>query len=217
MVNVGLNDYDALLATMGAGGCKVLFLLVASQLFDRVGRRPMLLISALGLAASFGVVSVSYRTELQWLSVVGVCGIMGAFSLGFSPLVYVVGTEVFPNRLRAKAMSLALFTTRMLAGVVSISFISLEVALGPTLLWACFSMVAAAAVVFIFFHVPETMGRELEDVAALFSTGASPKPSRRATLLGRVTSRSHQVDPQPVAPAPAVACECSTAATADRV
>jgi len=198
MVNVGLSDFDALLATMGAGGCKVLFLLLASQLFDRVGRRPMLLISAFGLAVSFGVMSFSYSTGMDWLSVVGVCGIMGAFSLGFSPLVYVVGTEVFPNRLRAKAMSLALFTTRILAGVVSISFISLEVALGPTLLWAGFSLIAAAAVFFIFFNVPETMGLELEDVAALFGggatgAGATKRPKRTTLLLTRVTSRSHQV------------------------
>jgi sugar porter (SP) family MFS transporter len=203
MVNVGLSDFDALVATMGAGGCKVLFLLIASQLFDRVGRRPMLLLSAFGLVISFGVMSASYSSGMDWLSVVGVCGIMGAFSLGFSPLVYVVGTEVFPNRLRAKAMSLALFITRILAGVVSISFISLEVALGPTLLWASFSMIAAAAVIFIFFNVPETMGLELEDVAALFkgnrigasTAGPTKKPARSTTLLTRVTSLSHQVEP----------------------
>eukprot|EP00962_Isochrysis_galbana_P039653 scaffold14248_cov143-Isochrysis_galbana.AAC.1 len=182
MVNVGLNDFDALLATMGAGGCKVVFLLIASQLFDRVGRRPMLLLSAFGLAASFGTMSVSYSMGLDWLSVAGVCGIMGAFSLGFSPLVYVIGTEVFPNRLRARAMSLALFTTRILAGVVSISFLSLGRAMGPTLLWACFSLIAVAAMVFIFFSVPETMGLELEEVAAVFSRGGArwyyERPSR---------------------------------------
>uniref|UniRef100_A0A7S3X432 Hexose transporter 1 n=2 Tax=Choreotrichia TaxID=141411 RepID=A0A7S3X432_9SPIT len=211
MVNVGLSDYEALVATMGAGGCKVLCLLFASQLFDRLGRRPMLLISAFGLAASFGVVSASYSINLNWLSVVGVCGIMGSFSLGFSPLVYVVGTEVFPNRLRAKAMSLALFITRMLAGIVSISFISLEEGLGPTLLWASFSAIAVSAMVFIFFSVPETMGLELEDVAALFTAGGSSTQKKTATtLLSRVTSRSHQVVE------PSVVTEASTAA-ADRV
>jgi hypothetical protein len=133
----------------------------------------MLLLSAFGLVLSFGVVSVSYRVGLDWLSVVGLCGIMGSFSLGFSPLVYVVGTEVFPNRLRAKAMSLALFTTRILAGVVSISFLSLGRAMGPTLLWGCFSAVAAAAMAFIFFNVPETMGLELEEVAAVFNEGSA--------------------------------------------
>jgi sugar porter (SP) family MFS transporter len=97
MVYVGLSNYQALVATMYAGCCKLLFLLFASQLFDRLGRRPMLLVSAFGLACSFGTLSGSYIAGINWLSVAGVCGIMAAFSLGFSPLVYVVSSSTPPS------------------------------------------------------------------------------------------------------------------------
>ena len=178
MESVGLDTYEALVATMAAGGCKVVFLLAASLLFDKVGRKPMLIISALGLALSFSLIAASYLFDEPSLSIGGVCGVMGSFSLGFSPLVYIVGTEVFPNALRAKAMAFALFLTRMLAGMISISFITLNETLGPIVLWSGFGVVSVAAATFVCCFVPETKGLALEHVRQLFESSPSRAPHR---------------------------------------
>eukprot|EP00965_Chrysotila_dentata_P124313 4109432-Pleurochrysis_carterae.AAC.1 len=102
------------------------------------------------------------------LAVVGLCLAMSSFSLGFSPLTYVVPTEVFPTRVRAKAMSLALFTTRLLAGVISLSFLSLQELLTPEGIWFVAAAIAGLSVVFVILYVPETKGRTLEEVEGVF-------------------------------------------------
>jgi sugar porter (SP) family MFS transporter len=88
------SDRAVLLAIMGVGLCKLGFLLVASQLFDRLGRRPMLLASAAGLGAALLVMAASEARAptsdaRAALAIGGLCFYMAAFSIGFSPLTCV--------------------------------------------------------------------------------------------------------------------------------
>ncbi|KAL1511122.1 hypothetical protein AB1Y20_005942 [Prymnesium parvum] len=178
MTGLGLDEYHALVATLGAGGCKLLFLVIAAFLFDRVGRRSMLFVSGTGMALSFVLLSTSHALNSSALTVIGVCAVMSSFSLGFSPLVYVIGTEVFPTRVRSVAMAFSLFLTRLIAGIIASLFLSLQQAMGHVALWAVFATVAAIAVVFAYFCVPETKGLSLEEVASQF--GDSSEKSRRS-------------------------------------
>ncbi|KAG8457855.1 hypothetical protein KFE25_005124 [Diacronema lutheri] len=166
------TDRQTLLAIMGIGLCKLAFLLIASQLFDRLGRRPMLLASAAGLLGALFVLAAASRPSSRdagaALAIGGLCAFMAAFSLGFSPLTYVICSELFPSDVRARAMSLALFTTRIVAGVISSSFVSLREALGPANAWLLFAPVAALAFVFVLVAIPETKGHSLEEIADVF-------------------------------------------------
>jgi len=164
----GLVGKQALLGTMGVGTCKIIFLAIGSSLFDRLGRQPLLIASGLGLGFAFLVEGFSQMINSASLAVVGLCLAMSSFSLGFSPLTYVVPTEVFPTRVRAKAMSLALFTTRLLAGVISLSFLSLQELLTPEGIWFVAAAIAGLSVVFVILYVPETKGRTLEEVEGVF-------------------------------------------------
>ena len=80
----------------------------------------MLIIGAIGLTAAFLIAALAVITDSPALAIIGVFGVVTSFATGFSPLTYVVCAEVFPSRLRAKAMSLAIFTTRSIAGIISL-------------------------------------------------------------------------------------------------
>ena len=72
---------------------------------------------------------------------------------------------------RATAVALALCLTRLTAGAISASFLSIVDAVGPTAMWAGFASVAAGAAAFTYTCVPETKGTTLEDVASRFRAG----------------------------------------------
>jgi len=172
---------DTLLAIMAVGLCKLVFLIFASTLFDRIGRRPMLLISSAGLAGSLVVLAAATAgaTPRPAMAIGGLCAYMASFSLGFSPLVYVICSELFPLGSRARAMSCALFITRVTAGTISSSFISLREALTPTGAWLLFVPVAVGAFGFVYHFIPETNGLGLEEVHDMFSKIAERKAARR--------------------------------------
>ena len=158
---------------------QVLALFVASFFFDRYGRRPMLVIGAIGLITAFLIAALAVIIDSPALAIVGVFGVVTSFATGFSPLTYVVCAEVFPSSLRAKAMSLAIFTTRSIAGIISLLYLSLENTLTAVGINMLFSVVSIGSLVFIIMCVPETMGLGLEDVEALFRT----RLRERAKLL----------------------------------
>jgi len=176
---------QTLLAIMGVGFAKIFFLFVGSQLFDRVGRRPMLLTSAAGLFLSLLLMAWSCIVDDHLgavLAIVGLCAYMGSFSIGFSPLTYVICSELFPTAVRAPAMSVALFTTRVIAGVISSSFVSLREWLTPMGAWLAFTPIAAAAFIFVFLYIPETMGHSLEEISDAF-TNKTPKTKKKAEAI----------------------------------
>jgi MFS family permease len=167
---------DTLLAITAVGMCKLVFLLISSQLFDRLGRRPMLLASAAGLTMSLLILSFASQGlgrgdgggARPALAIFGLCAYMASFSIGFSPLVYVICSELFPLGVRARAMSCALFATRVTAGAISSSFVSMRAALTPAGAWLVFVPIALGAFCFTYAFIPETRGLGLEDVQRMF-------------------------------------------------
>ena len=139
----------------------------------------MLIIGAIGLITAFLIAALAVILDSPALAIVGVFGVVISFATGFSPLTYVVCAEVFPSSLRAKAMSLAIFTTRSIAGIISLLYLSLENALTAVGINVLFAVVSIGSLVFIIMCVPETMGLGLEDVEALFRT----RLRERARLL----------------------------------
>uniref|UniRef100_A0A0E0F7V7 Major facilitator superfamily (MFS) profile domain-containing protein n=1 Tax=Oryza meridionalis TaxID=40149 RepID=A0A0E0F7V7_9ORYZ len=100
--------------------------------------------------------------------VASVVAFVAAFSAGLGPVTAAYTAEVMPLRLRAQGASLGIAVNRLTCGVMSMTFISLA---GGITMAGCFFLyagVAAAACVFVHARLPETRGRSLEDMDALF-------------------------------------------------
>ncbi|KAA0046964.1 hypothetical protein IC582_014452 [Cucumis melo] len=173
----GISSSDQkLLATVAVGVVKTAFILVATILFDRVGRRPLILMSLGGMIVSLITLGVGLtiiersKEEGTWL--VGLCVSMvlmdvAFFSMGIGPMSY-VSSELFPLKLRAQGMSMGMVVNNVTSGIVSMTFLSLYRAI--TIGGAFFLYAAIAMVGWVFFYVtfPETRGHNLEHVERLF-------------------------------------------------
>lgn len=177
----GINSQGAVLgATMAVGFAKAGFVVLAAFLIDRVGRRPLLLTSAIGstvcLLALASALAVIPKTSPEgkahdaagYLAVIAACGNVAFFSVGMGPVNWVLGAEIFPLRLRAKAASLGVGINRGMSGVVSMTFLSISKAITVPGTFYLFAGVSALCSTFIYFLVPETKGKTLEEIVESF-------------------------------------------------
>ena len=171
------SSNDKLLATVAVGFTKTMFILVATFLFDKIGRRPLILSSVAGMIFSlstlgFGLTVIDHSNhKITWavgLSVAMLLAFVAFFSIGMGPSPVVYSSEIFPLKLRAQGTSMGVAVNRLTSGVISMSFISLYkgITIGGTFfLYAGFALVSW---VFFYYVLPETRGRTLEDMEGLF-------------------------------------------------
>ncbi|CAK9168673.1 unnamed protein product [Ilex paraguariensis] len=172
------NDSHKLLALIAVGATKTVFILVATFLLDKIGRRPLLLSSVAGMIFSLMLLGVSLTVinhsdhKLTWaiaLSLSMVLSYVAFFSIGTGPIAWVYSSDIFPPKLRAQGCSMGVAVNRVTSGVLSMTFISLYKAI--TIGGAFFySRVAIVAWVFVYMLLPETQGRSLEEMEVLFGT-----------------------------------------------
>ncbi|MQM07518.1 hypothetical protein Taro_040353 [Colocasia esculenta] len=175
----GLQGRKPLLgATMGVGATKTCFILVATFLLDRVGRRPLLLTSLVGMILAlsglgFGLTAAEksggeFPTWAVALCIAMILTFVASFSVGLGPITWVYSSEIFPLRLRAQGVGLGVAVNRVMNATVSMSFISLYEAI--TIGGAFFMFAGIGVVAWIFFYLmcPETKGRSLEEMEQIF-------------------------------------------------
>ncbi|KAK2397742.1 putative polyol transporter [Trifolium repens] len=174
----GIQDEKQLFGvTIIMGIAKTCFVFISALVLDKFGRRPMLLLGSLGMAVSLfglgmGCTLLQNSDEKPiWaisLCVVAVCATVSFFSMGLGPTTWVYSSEIFPMRLRAQGTSLAISVNRLISGVVSMSFLSIseEITFGG--MFFVLAGVMVLATLFFYYFLPETKGKSLEEIEALF-------------------------------------------------
>ncbi|XP_068461734.1 probable polyol transporter 3 [Phaseolus vulgaris] len=175
----GVRSKDKLLlATVGIGLTKIVFLVMALFLLDRVGRRRLLQVSTGGMICGltllgFSLTMVDHSSEkLLWalsLSIVATYAYVAFFNIGLGPVTWVYSSEIFPLRLRAQGASIGVAVNRTMNAVVSMSFISVYKAITIGGSFFMFAAVSILAWFFFYFFLPETKGVPLEEMEMLFT------------------------------------------------
>ena len=170
----------AILASVGVGVVNVVLTLVAMQLIDRVGRRPLLLVSLAGMALSLFVLGLAFALpqlagSLGWIAVIGLMTYVGSFAVGLGPVFWLMLSEIYPLRIRGRAMSVGTVANWSANLIVALSFLTLTQVLGTAPTFWLYGVVSVGAWVFAFFLVPETKGRSLEDIEAHWRAGGHPR------------------------------------------
>src|ERR671916_604378 len=172
LTNVGFGNSAAILANAGIGVINVTMTLVAIRFIDRVGRKPLLLLGAAGMALSLAILGLTslLLPEPSGVSLVGIITLVclalfiAAFAVSWGPIVWVMLGEIFPLKVRGSAMAVA---TVLLWGAnfgVSLSFPVLLEAMGIGWLFLGYSLIGLAALFFVRSFVTETKGRSLEKI-----------------------------------------------------
>ncbi|CAO1943566.1 unnamed protein product [Urochloa humidicola] len=169
------TESQLLAATVAVGFSKVAFIVIAIALVDRVGRKPLLYASTVGITACLAVLAASLSLSLPGgggaavaVAVLAVCGFVAFFSVGIGPINMVLSSEIFPLRLRAQAVAVGFALNRTASGGVAMSFLSICRAVTVAGAFAAFAAVSAMSVVFVHLFVPETSGKTLEEIESLF-------------------------------------------------
>lgn len=134
--------------------------------FDNIGRRPCLLAGTAGIFLSHIATYLGYVLENEALTLVGVFGIIVAFSLSFAALTLVVCTESFPMRERAKGTALMQCLARLVMGLSLLVFVAFDGA--PAWRGQIFAALACCTFTFIYLFLPETAGLSLEEVDRVY-------------------------------------------------
>ena len=166
-----LSASVAILASIGVGVVNVALTVVAMQLIDRVGRRPLLLVSLAGMALSLFALGLAFSLpqlsgSLGWIAVASLMVYVGSFAVGLGPVFWLVLSEIYPLRIRGRAMSVGTVANWSANLIVALSFLTLTQVLGKPATFWLYAVVSSGAWLFAFFLVPETKDQSLEQIEA---------------------------------------------------
>jgi sugar porter (SP) family MFS transporter len=153
------------------GVVNLLFTVAALLLIDRLGRRPLLLTATAGM----GLCLVALAGIMRWmpahsaLLLVPVLGYVAFFAFGLGSGVWVCLAELLPNHIRGRAMSIATMVLWLTVSVVTSTFLSLIKILTAPGVFLGYALICAASFVYVYFRLPETKNRTLEQIEMIWS------------------------------------------------
>ena len=160
----------AILATIGIGMINFLSTVLAIWLVDRVGRRPLLLCGILGMVVSLSILglvfylSQSPDVSMGWLTIASLMIYVSSFVIGLASVFWLLIAEIYPSKLRAKAMSIATVANWSASLITSISFLTLIQWFGKAGTFWLYGLIGMSTWLLVFFLVPETKGLTLEEI-----------------------------------------------------
>ena len=168
----GLSSASAaILATAGVGVVNVVMTLVAIRLIDSVGRRTLLLIGLLGMAACLLLLGLGFAIggasgALGWITALSLAAYVGFFAIGLGPVFWLLISEIFPLYLRGRAMGIATIANWGFNLLVTVTFLELIDIFGRPGTFLLYAILTVAGFIFTRALVPETKGRSLEQIEA---------------------------------------------------
>jgi sugar porter (SP) family MFS transporter len=147
------------------GTVNLAFTFVALGLVDRRGRRPLMLFGVAGLVVIYVAMGFCYHQGVQGFPVLLlVLAAIACYSMSLAPVTWVVISEIFPNRIRGAAMSVAVAALWLACFILTDTFPILQARLGPDGTFWLYAALCALGLVFIWRKLPETKGRTLEQI-----------------------------------------------------
>ncbi len=147
------------------GSVNLVFTFAALGTVDRMGRRPLMIGGSFGLALVYSALGWCYFTHVTGLPVLLlVLAAIACYAMSLAPVTWVVISEIFPNRVRGKAMSVAIMALWAACFILTYTFPILNRMLGASGTFWVYAGICAAGAVFIWIKLPETKGKSLEQI-----------------------------------------------------
>ena len=184
--SVGFTEDQAFQTSLITTGVNVAFTVVAIALVDRVGRKPLLLVGSVGMVVTLAVLTFVFGTAPvgadgspilnngpDIVAVLSFNIYVAFFAATWGPVVWVLLGEMFPNRIRAAALALAVAAQWTANFIVSTAFPPIA---GKSLgiAYGIFTVFAILSIPFVMRKIKETKGIELEDMDDLEASSMLP-------------------------------------------
>ena len=168
----GYQVSDILFNIVVTGAVNVVFTLIALAAIDRYGRRFLLLTGVSGLAIAYTLLALLYHLHQQGRPMlILVLAAIACYAMSLAPATWVVISEIFPNRIRSGAMSITVTALWTACFLLTYTFPVLNARLGPAGTFMTYAVICMAGLVFLFFRLPETRGKTLEQIEANLRIG----------------------------------------------
>ncbi|GGC13233.1 arabinose-proton symporter [Parapedobacter defluvii] len=166
----GLDSSSSLLQTLGIGFVNVVATFIAIGLVDKVGRKKFLLAGCLLMGLSLVIVGLCfhYKYFSNYIVLLGMLVYVGAFGCTLGAVTWVYLSEIFPNRIRALALSVATLSLWIADFIVTYTFPVLSQQLGTAVTMLSYAALCAIAFLYMQFQVKETKNKSLEEIETLF-------------------------------------------------
>jgi MFS family permease len=161
----GYNVSDILLNIVVTGAVNLVFTFVAIAMVDGAGRRKLMLFGSAALALIYTVLGIGFHMHGQGLyMLLLVVAAIACYAMSLAPVTWVVISEIFPNRIRGAAMSVAITSLWIASFVLTYTFPLLNHGLGPARTFWIYAAICLAGFFYILWRLPETKGKTLEEI-----------------------------------------------------
>ncbi len=157
----------AIFATILVGIVNVGMTVVALWLIDRLGRRALLLGGLVGMVAALALLGLSFlnsSVNSGLLAIVSLLFYVSFFAVSLGPVTWLILSEVFPLGIRGRAIGIAIFLNWACNFIVSLTFLSLIEAFGPSATFWLYGIICLLGFWFVRNQVPETRGKTFEEI-----------------------------------------------------
>lgn len=174
---LGYGPEDALKQQLWLGAVNLVFTFIAIYKVDSWGRKPLFIVGTAGMFIGLMVLGLTiYTQQMGVISLLAVLMFIASFAMSMGPVVWVMLSEIFPNRIRSVAMSIAVAAQWLFNAFVANSFPVVnnstlnQEGFNGALPYFIFAFFCLVTMVFVWKLVPETKGRSLEEMEALWDS-----------------------------------------------
>ncbi len=147
------------------GSVNLVFTFVALGVVDRGGRRPLMLFGSAALAIIYLAMGFCYYSGVKGLPMLLlVLAAIACYAMSLAPVTWVIISEIFPNRIRGAAMAVAVSSLWIACFLLTYTFPILNARLGSAGTFWLYGVICVAGFIFVFFKLPETKGKTLEQI-----------------------------------------------------
>lgn len=167
------SSAGSILAAVGVGVINVAFTVLALRLLDRAGRRTLLMVGVSGMSISLFTLGIAFlggggSTFDSVLAIVSLMVFVASFAISLGPIFWLLNAEIYPLKVRSKAAGVGTMANWTFNFIVSLTFLLLIDALGRSGAFWFYGAIGLVTLAFCWFLVPETKGKTLEEIQAVF-------------------------------------------------
>lgn len=169
--SAGYGVNEILFNIVITGAINLVFTIVAMACVDRFGRRSIMLFGTVGVGVSHLLSAMAYARGMHGPAVlILTLSAIACYAVSLAPITWILIAEIFPNRVRGLAVSVAVAALWASSFALTYSFPILNRVLGTGGTFSAYAAICFLGAVFVYRFVPETKGRSLEEIEQLFAS-----------------------------------------------
>lgn len=162
--SMGAARDTSMFQTIVMGLVNVVFTLIAIFTVDKFGRKPLLIIGSIGMTIGmFGVAGMAYSNAIGIGTLIFIIIYTASFMMSWGPVVWVLISEIFPNKIRGQAVAIAVAAQWTANYFISSTYPAMMEFSGG-LTYSFYGIMSLLSAIFIWKFVPETKGKSLEEL-----------------------------------------------------